>query len=80
MHVSGVVLLAPHLTDDNADELLAAAGHKSKAEIEVLLAQRHPRPDVPTSLEPVPAASPLLALAPGPPPDDAPRTARRARR
>ena len=47
LHVTGVVLLAPHLTDDNADELLTAAGHKSKTEIEVLLAHRCPRPDVP---------------------------------
>ena len=67
LHASGVVLLAPHLTDDNADELLAAASHLSKAEIEVLLAQRCPRPDVPTLLEPrpAPAGSPLPEVAPG---------------
>jgi HNH endonuclease len=59
LHMSGVVLLAPHLTKDNADELIAAAGHKSKAEIEVLLAQRWPRPDVPTRLEPQPAPAGL---------------------
>jgi hypothetical protein len=62
LHVSGVVLLAPHLTDDNADELLAAAEHKSKAELEILLARRCPRPDVPTQLEPAPADSPLPAV------------------
>src|SRR5829696_2539826 len=67
LHLSGVVLLAPHLADDNAEELLAAAAHKSKAEIEVLLAQRCPRPDVPTRLEPVSAGSPMPALAPGGP-------------
>ncbi len=78
LHSSGVVLLAPHLTDDNADELLAAAGHKSKAEIEVLLAQRWPRPDLPTQLEPRPAltGSPLPEVAPGPPRDAPPSTTR----
>src|SRR5690349_15866210 len=68
LHMSGVLLLASHLTHDNADELIAAASHKSKAEIEILLAQRCPRPDVPTTLEPQPAqtGSPIIALAPGP--------------
>ncbi len=69
LHLSGVVLLAPHLTDANADELLAAAAHKSKAEIEVLLAHRAPRPDLPTTLAALPAAagSPAGEVAPGPP-------------
>jgi hypothetical protein len=62
LHVSGVVLLAPHLTNENADALLAAAGHKSKAEIAVLLAQHCPRPDVPTRLEPLPAPAGALPL------------------
>src|SRR6186713_1204757 len=38
VHLSGVVLLAPHLTEDNAAELVAEASGKSKAEIEILLA------------------------------------------
>jgi hypothetical protein len=61
-----VVLLAPHLTDETADELIAAASHRSKAEIELLLAQRAPRPDVPQLLHalPAPAAS-VEQLAPG---------------
>jgi hypothetical protein len=48
LHLSAVVLLAPHLTADTAGELMAAAEHKTKAEIEVLLAQRFPQPDVAT--------------------------------
>src|SRR6266516_4098558 len=56
LHLSAVVTLAPHLTEDTADELLAAAAHKTRAEIELLLAQRCPRPDVPARLE---AISPL---------------------
>jgi hypothetical protein len=47
LHLSAVVMLAPHLTLENADELLAAAAQKSKAEIEQLLALRFPRPDLP---------------------------------
>jgi len=53
LHLTAVVLLTPHLTRDTADELLRAATHKSKAEIEQLLAERFPRPDVATRLAPV---------------------------
>ena len=38
LHLSGVVMLAPHLTPQNSEELLAAAAHRSKAGIERLLA------------------------------------------
>jgi 5-methylcytosine-specific restriction endonuclease McrA len=48
LHLSGVILLAPHLAPDNADSLLAAASQQTKAGIERLLAERFPRPDVPT--------------------------------
>ncbi len=53
LHLSAVVLLAPHLTEETAEELLAAAAHRTKAEIEVLLAQRFPRPDLPSRLQPI---------------------------
>ena len=46
LHLSAVVLLAPHLTEDTACELLAAATHRSKSEIEQLLAERFPQPDM----------------------------------
>jgi hypothetical protein len=52
VHLTGVVLLAPHLTPENASELLAAATHKTKAEIQLLLAERFPRPDLPTRVAP----------------------------
>jgi hypothetical protein len=51
LHLSAVVLLAPHLTPENVDELLAAAGRKTKSEIEHLIAERFPRPDVPTRVQ-----------------------------
>src|SRR5258705_8368187 len=50
LHLSGMVILAPHLTPENVDELLAAATHKTELEIERLLAERFPRPDVPTKV------------------------------
>ncbi len=44
LHLSGVCLLAPKLTAENVDELIAAAAGRSKAEIEYLLAVRYPKP------------------------------------
>jgi hypothetical protein len=58
LHVSGVCLLAPKLTPENAEELLAAAENKTKAEIERLLAERFPQADVPTLLTPLSADRP----------------------
>ena len=57
LHLSGAVLLAPHLTSDNADALLAAAAHKTKSEVEAMLAHRFPKPDVPTRITPAGSAS-----------------------
>ncbi len=42
LHHSSVIILAPRLTSENVDELLAAARHKTRIEIEQLLAQRFP--------------------------------------
>jgi hypothetical protein len=47
LHLSAVVMLAPYLTEENVDELLAAAAHKSKSELDQLFAQRFPHADVP---------------------------------
>jgi hypothetical protein len=67
LHLSAVCLLAPHLTRENADQLLAAAGYKTKAEIEALLAQRFPRPDLPPRVRALPTQPclPEARLAPG---------------
>ena len=56
LNLSGVVLLAPYLTEDTAEELLRLATHKSKPEIEHLLAERFPRSDVLTWIAPTPPA------------------------
>ena len=76
LHLSGVVLLAARLKRANADDLLTSVAHKTKSEIELLLAERFPGADVPTSVREVtvPTASarqepgdpPRVALAPGP--------------
>ncbi len=55
IHLTGVNLLAAHLTDDNHAELLARARHRTRREIERLLAELAPRPDV---------SSRIAALAP----------------
>jgi 5-methylcytosine-specific restriction endonuclease McrA len=66
LHLTAVVLLAPHLTPETVGELLDAASHKTKAEIELLLAERFPRPDVPTKVRAiVPADETGLELSPG---------------
>jgi hypothetical protein len=66
LHLTAVVFLAPHLTRQNADELLAAAAHKSKAQIEQLLAEWFPQPDLPTLVSPVATAPASNLLVPEP--------------
>ncbi len=53
IHLTGIVLLAPHLTEDNHAELLARARYRTKREIEKLVAEIAPRSDVPTLIEPL---------------------------
>ena len=57
LNLTAVLLLAPRLAPENADELLAAAAGKSKDELKLLLAERFPRPDLPTVLEPIEASA-----------------------
>ena len=61
LHVSAVVLLGPHLTAETAGELLDAATHKTKAEIERLIAHRFPRPELPTQVRVIPTPAPPAA-------------------
>ena len=57
LHLSAVVLLGPYLTEDTADELLSAATHKAKSEIESLLAERFPKSELLAWVEPIPPPS-----------------------
>jgi 5-methylcytosine-specific restriction endonuclease McrA len=66
VHLTAVTLLAPHFTTENHRELLAVARHKSKREVEDIVAALRPRPPVPSSVRtlPVPKAPPLVANSP----------------
>ena len=65
LHLSAVVLLTPYLTEETADELLAAATHKTKSEIEVLLAQGFPQPEMPTQARAISTFNSSVELSPG---------------
>ena len=71
VNLTTVRLLATHLTDENHAQLLAAATHLSRREVEELVARHAPKPAVPASVRKIPvrgvvasAASPSLALGP----------------
>jgi hypothetical protein len=53
IHLTGLLLLAPYLTRENHAELLARARFRTKREIEHLVAEIAPRPDVPARIEPL---------------------------
>jgi hypothetical protein len=75
LHVTGVVVLAPHLTDENADAVLAAAAYRSKAELEMIVARLAPKPDIPSFIAPMApqtSVSGVLQLDPDPVPAPAP--------
>ena len=54
LHLSGIAVLAPYLTDTNCEELLARATHKTKRELLVLVAEIAPKPDVAASIRKLP--------------------------
>jgi hypothetical protein len=69
LHVTGVVMLGPHLTEQNVDEVVAAASHRSKADLEILIARLAPRPDLPPAITPLVSsdgATGMLQLDPDP--------------
>jgi 5-methylcytosine-specific restriction endonuclease McrA len=55
LNITAVLLLTPYLTQSTADDLLEAAANKTKAEIELLLAERFPRRDLPTLIQAIAA-------------------------
>jgi hypothetical protein len=61
LHLSGIAMLRAHLTAENAAAVLERAAHRSKGQIEELMAELAPRPDVPAVIRKLPAA-------PAPPP------------
>jgi 5-methylcytosine-specific restriction endonuclease McrA len=59
-----VKLLAPHLTAGNVGELLTAARHKSKREVEHMVAALRPLPPVPPSIRKLPVKDHRRLVAP----------------
>jgi len=71
LHLSGALMVARHITKENRAELLKRATHASKRQIEDLVAELAPRPDVPTVIRKLPepkqaqGSRPTLELGPG---------------
>jgi len=57
VNVTTVGLLAPELTPENHVDLLEAARHKSKRQVQELVAQLRPQPSVPSSVRRLPTTS-----------------------
>lgn len=57
VHLTAIRLIGPCLTHDNHHQLLDAARHKSKREIEEMIARLRPRPDAATLVRKVPAGT-----------------------
>ena len=53
LHLDALKRLAPSLNDHNVQELVEAASHRTTREVELLLAERFPKPDAPTVLRPL---------------------------
>jgi hypothetical protein len=66
LHLTALVLMAPRLTPENVTGLVAAASHKTKAALELLLAVRFPRQDLPERIQALPPAPPVAQLVPEP--------------
>jgi hypothetical protein len=61
LHMTAALLLAPHLSAENVGALIEAATHKTKEEIELLLAHSFPRRDLPEKIQPLAASAPTQA-------------------
>jgi hypothetical protein len=72
LHLSAIKLLGPHLTQANHFEVLERARSRSKRELELLVAELAPKPDVPSVVRTLPGARPAAramspaAAEPGP--------------
>ena len=56
LHLSGLTALAPHLTEENASELIEAACGRTHREVQKLIAVRFPNATVPDSVRKLPKA------------------------
>jgi hypothetical protein len=60
LHLTGLLMLGPHLTESNLTEVLARAKHRTKRELARLVRVLDPLPQVPARIEPL---GPALARA-----------------
>ena len=58
LNLTTVRLLSPHLTEDNHREVLDAAAHGSRRQVEELVARLRPLPPVPASIRKLPTPEP----------------------
>jgi len=58
LSLTSVRMLNPHLTPENHQAVLARASGRSRREIEALVAELAPRPDVPSSVRKLPGVTP----------------------
>ena len=58
LHLTAIAKLAPHLTPENRDRLLERAVHRTKRQVEELVAEIAPRPDVPALVRRLPERGP----------------------
>ena len=66
LHLSAIVKLAPVLTKANREEVLARSVHRSKRQIEELVAEIAPKSDVPTVVRKLPQRREKTPPTPGP--------------
>jgi 5-methylcytosine-specific restriction endonuclease McrA len=65
LHLTGLLMLGPHLTEENVVEVLARARHRTKKEIARLVRRLDPLPDVPSRIEPL-GPKPARLVPPAP--------------
>jgi len=64
LHLTAVSLLGPHLTHANHVALFDEARHKSKREVEQLIARLRPQADVRATVRKLPATKPIAGTSP----------------
>jgi hypothetical protein len=65
LHLTGLLMLGPHLTKENISQVLLRAKYRTKKEIARLVRELDPRPEVPPRIEPLgPAPARLVPKAP----------------
>src|SRR5258708_18938405 len=62
--LTSVRWLAASLTDDNHQQILETARHRSKRQVEELVAALHPQPPVPSAIRKLPTPNPAALPAP----------------